>query len=368
MGGLQLGLTQALSEITLVLFTTLAPAGAFACFCMCIWLIQHMHNAGHFEIGARMLALPIVVSLVGLVASATHLGSPSNALYVLAGVGRSPLSNEVVTGAVFLGFVGSFWFYSFTLHRHQVLERVWLGAGALSALVFIVMIARAYQVDTIVTWGALSAQVALVASAVMLGGMLTWVVQLCARVFFGADAGAAAGAGEGAGAGASAGAGMRANTDVDSVVSASAHEDERTGSGARTGTHAGVDSNESMRVVKTPHRSEHVHSFAAVGALGAAALVWVVAFVCYMSGIASVRNEVLDIGVLIPFAPLWATLAIVLVILGVVSFAVLRLRAAQGCLRSRLLWCVLSLCVSAAGIFVGRFLFYMAHMTVGISY
>ena len=44
--------------------------------------------------------------MVGLVASATHLGNPANALYVFLGVGRSPLSTEVFCAVVFLALGG----------------------------------------------------------------------------------------------------------------------------------------------------------------------------------------------------------------------------------------------------------------------
>ena len=56
------------------------------------------------------LLIPFLVTLVGLVASATHLGNPDNALYVFSRVGASPLSNEVCAAVLFLAyrvFIGS---------------------------------------------------------------------------------------------------------------------------------------------------------------------------------------------------------------------------------------------------------------------
>lgn len=54
----------------------------------------HLDEKGRARL-AHATVIPLLVSMVGLVASATHLGTPANALYVLTGVGRSPLSNEV---------------------------------------------------------------------------------------------------------------------------------------------------------------------------------------------------------------------------------------------------------------------------------
>ena len=51
---------------------------------------------------------------------------------MLAGVGRSPLSNEVLSGAVFFGLAGSYWLYSFSEKRHVLLERVWIALFNLS--------------------------------------------------------------------------------------------------------------------------------------------------------------------------------------------------------------------------------------------
>ena len=90
------GFATAFSEITLVLFTTLAPSGAVAYALMSLPIIRgRLSDDAHRRID-KALCIPLIVSLVGLVASATHLGNPANALYVFMGVGRSPLSNTLL--------------------------------------------------------------------------------------------------------------------------------------------------------------------------------------------------------------------------------------------------------------------------------
>lgn len=66
--------------------------------------------------------------MVGLVASATHLGNPANALYVFVGVGRSPLSTEVFCAVVFLALAGVYWLYSFAERPRRGLQRGWMAA------------------------------------------------------------------------------------------------------------------------------------------------------------------------------------------------------------------------------------------------
>ena len=106
------GLNNALGEITLVLFTTLAPSGVMAFILMGLPLVRGGLNADVRQRIQRFLSIPLVTSMVGLVASATHLGNPANALYVFLGVGRSPLSTEVFCAVVFLALAGVYWLYS----------------------------------------------------------------------------------------------------------------------------------------------------------------------------------------------------------------------------------------------------------------
>lgn len=92
------------------------------------------------------------VSMVGLVASATHLGNPANALYVFVGVGRSPLSTEVFCAVVFLALAGVYWLYSFAERPRRGLQRGWMGALIVASGAFVTSVAFAYAADTIVSW------------------------------------------------------------------------------------------------------------------------------------------------------------------------------------------------------------------------
>lgn len=148
-------LNGALSEVTLVLFTTLAPSGAMAFVLMSIPLIFGSKRVDQtMQRGiVKYLSVPVLVAMVGLVASATHLGSPANALYVLTGFGRSPLSNEVVCGILFLGSGGIYWLTSFAAReKSAAVRRVVLAVISLFGLLFIAAISLAYNANTIITW------------------------------------------------------------------------------------------------------------------------------------------------------------------------------------------------------------------------
>lgn len=164
---MELGLQTAFREITLVFFTTLAPSGAIAFVFMALpliggWVAQEMRVSFN-----KYLCVPLLVSMVGLVASATHLGNPSNALYVFLGVGQSPLSNEVFFAVVFLALGGLYWIYSFTLRQSATVSRVWLIGASIAAIGFVLAICYAYDARTVITWQLPTGPLSVIANALL---------------------------------------------------------------------------------------------------------------------------------------------------------------------------------------------------------
>jgi anaerobic dimethyl sulfoxide reductase subunit C (anchor subunit) len=139
-------------RIALALFTVLAPAGAIAFIAMVVMIIKNRTRTAEVERLEHYLIVPIAVCMIGLVASATHLGTPSNALYVLTGWGRSPLSNEVVSALGFLLIAGMFWLASFSNRIPFLVTKIWLIAGCIAALWLVSMISVVYAIPTILTW------------------------------------------------------------------------------------------------------------------------------------------------------------------------------------------------------------------------
>lgn len=146
------GFSLAFGEITLVLFTTLAPSGALAYLIMGLPVLVGRAQGEAARRLNQWSCLPLVIAMAGLIASATHLGNPSNALYVFTGVGRSPLSTEVFAAVIFLALAGVFWLYSFAENPRVGLQRGLLAAIDAAIVAFVLAVAFAYNVDTIVTW------------------------------------------------------------------------------------------------------------------------------------------------------------------------------------------------------------------------
>lgn len=166
------GFAFALSEISLVLFTTLAPSGAVAFALMGASLHRGTLDADVRERISKLLCIPLIVTMVGLVASATHLGNPDNALYVIAGIGRSPLSTEVAGAVVFLALAGVFWLLTFSRRFPLAAQRIWLGVAQLAAVVFVATVAFAYWQETIATWHLWEVSAALCLNSLVGGPLL----------------------------------------------------------------------------------------------------------------------------------------------------------------------------------------------------
>lgn len=175
------GFDTALGEVTLVLFTTLAPSGAVALVLVAaVLLLSKFESAMRVRISTFM-CIPLVVTMVGLVASATHLGNPANALYVFLHFGSSPLSNEVVSAVGLLACSGLYWLYSFSVKPFAWLQRLLLAMIAATGIVFVAMVSLAYSVDTIVTWSLPMVPISLWLNALVGGPLLAAITLYAAQ-------------------------------------------------------------------------------------------------------------------------------------------------------------------------------------------
>ncbi|WP_139651915.1 dimethyl sulfoxide reductase anchor subunit family protein [Raoultibacter phocaeensis] len=174
-------MTSGFDELSLAMFTTLAPGGVIAFMCMALTLFKPGIEASDETKVNRYLAVPIAVVLIGFIASATHLGTPANALHVFSGIGRSPLSNEVLSAVAFLLIAGSYWMMAFKEHFPKALARIWIAAACASGILFIVLTSLAYSVNTVPTWNTVYTPINLVFSALFAGPVLALFSLACAN-------------------------------------------------------------------------------------------------------------------------------------------------------------------------------------------
>lgn len=159
-------------NLSLAFFTTLSPAGVVAFIGASIPLLFFSLDRSSEVKLTRFLAIPCALTLIGFIASATHLGTPSNALHVFSGIGRSPLSNEVFAAILFLCSAGSYWMISFKQNLPRPLAKFWLFFSSLSGIFFIIMTSLAYSVHTVLTWNTPYTPFTLIFSALFSGNLI----------------------------------------------------------------------------------------------------------------------------------------------------------------------------------------------------
>lgn len=145
-------LAEGVVQLSLAFFTTATPGGIIACLIVACYVLAHPADDERSVYLRRFLIIPLAAVILGLIASTNHLGRPSNTLYVLVGVGRSPLSNEVAAVVAFTGLMWIAWLLSFAKARFRKAVKVLLGLSVLMGIWSISRIAGAYSIDTVVTW------------------------------------------------------------------------------------------------------------------------------------------------------------------------------------------------------------------------
>lgn len=174
------GIDFALNDICLAVFTTLAP-GAALCYVAlaCTLLFGGLGQRRRHRLESWLI-VPLALATVGLVASATHLGTPSNALYVFRTVGSSPLATEVFCAVLFLGTACSYWLACIYLEAMVVLRRIWLAVSIVAALLFIGGTTLAYAMPTVITWDTALSKAGLPLSALACMAPLALLMLTCA--------------------------------------------------------------------------------------------------------------------------------------------------------------------------------------------
>ena len=292
--GLEIALGNAWSEVTLVFFTTLAPSAAVAYLIMLIPLAAKGRRREEKDRVRKQLWIPLVLCMFGLIASATHLGNPSNALYVLSHIGGSPLSNEVTSAVAFLACAAAFWLCGFAIKKRKGFDAALGAAIVVLGAVFILAVAFAYNVGTIITWSQAAAPVGIVLSAFVAGPIIaTFCLAAC--------------------------------------------KSQSTGLRFERG---------------------YLLTSAAASALWIGCQAW------YGASLGQACNSIFTAMDLVPFY--WPCLGIAATLFAA-SFVLSGLKLLQ----SRRLPSIKRLCISAScalvAIFIMRFMFYMAHMTVGVA-
>lgn len=93
----------------------------------------------------------LMLMMVGLIVGTLHVGQPLRAATMLLGVGRSPMSNEIVLSGLFVAMACGTVFFS-TIVQNTLLAMLCNVATVIFGLAFAWSITQVYQLTTVPNW------------------------------------------------------------------------------------------------------------------------------------------------------------------------------------------------------------------------
>lgn len=165
------------AELPLALFTTLAPIGAGAFIALAVAFFTTKFSDEQLKKIDRMTTIPVVVLVAGFICAFFHLANPMHAFGVFAGVGSSPLSNELVAGCVFAALAIIYWIVALAGKLSEGARKGFAAVVAVMAVVFACFTGAAYMMDTIASWNTPMVPVAVLGFS-LLGGVSLGVLVL----------------------------------------------------------------------------------------------------------------------------------------------------------------------------------------------
>ena len=166
-----------MAELPLALFTTLAPIGAGAFIALAVAFFTTKFSDEQLKKIDRMTTIPVVVLVAGFICAFFHLASPMHAFGVFAGLGASPLSNELLAGVVFAVLALVYWIVALAGKLGEGARKGFAAVVAVMAIVFACFTGAAYMMETIASWNTPMVPVAVLGFS-LLGGVSLGVLVL----------------------------------------------------------------------------------------------------------------------------------------------------------------------------------------------
>ena len=166
-----------MAELPLALFTTLAPIGAGAFIALAVAFFTTKFSDEQLKKIDRMTTIPVVVLVAGFICAFFHLASPMHAFGVFAGLGASPLSNELLAGVVFAVLAIVYWIVALAGKLGEGARKGFAAVVAVMAVVFACFTGAAYMMEIIASWNTPMVPVAVLGFS-LLGGVSLGVLVL----------------------------------------------------------------------------------------------------------------------------------------------------------------------------------------------
>lgn len=169
-------------EWPLVLFTVLGQCVAGGLIVSGLGWFSVAHERPARTRIVRAMFLLWVLMGIGFLASVMHLGSPLRMFNSLNRVGASALSNEIASGSLFFAVGGLWWLVAMLDKMPAAVGKAWLIVSMALGLVFVWMMSRVYQIDTVPTWHSGYTTAGFFLTALLGGPLLGALVLRLARI------------------------------------------------------------------------------------------------------------------------------------------------------------------------------------------
>lgn len=175
-------MTEALQELPLALFTTLAPIGVGAFIALFIAFLKRDYTPEELKRIDRATIIPILVAVVGLGCSFAHLANLGNAMNVAATVGATPMANEITCFGVFMILAVIYWICGLAGGLKGGARKVFSGILAVLAVIVAFAVGGAYMLPTIPLWNTLFTPISILGFMLSGGAVLGLLVLTLAGV------------------------------------------------------------------------------------------------------------------------------------------------------------------------------------------
>ena len=145
-------MSAAFAEMPLALFTTLASIGAGAFITLACAIFTAKLSDEQLARIDKMAVIPAIVVIVGFIAAFFHLANAGAAFGVFGGIGRSPMSNEILGGVLFAVVMIVYVVMGLAGKVSAGARKGFAVVLAVLAVVFAALMGLAYGIGTVPSW------------------------------------------------------------------------------------------------------------------------------------------------------------------------------------------------------------------------
>lgn len=160
-------------ELPLVIFTVLAQTAVGITIFASIGILLNKISQ---QVFTKSLWIALFTLTIGGIASIFHLGQPLRVFNVLAGVGRSPISNEIILIILFGGFLSSAAICSIT--GKESLTKVLAVLASIAGVALIFVIPAIYTIETVPQWDTNFTSIYMLLTVFSMGAAVVYLLSL----------------------------------------------------------------------------------------------------------------------------------------------------------------------------------------------